>query len=375
MGPRRMRAAGADRVGIVTALGHGSAIGVPPSPIVPVSSPYPDPGLAAKVAFLSQPGSYPEPTRQVQAIQTHMSWVFLTDRHAWKLKKPVRTGYLDYGSTPARRRRCADEVRLNRRLSPDVYLGVVPLTLDPEGGLRLGAAGRAVDWLVKMRRLPAERMLDHAIRTGTAHEADVREAVAVLARFYRQCRPVVMTGALYRTRLAREIATNQRALGKPDYRLPTEAFAPTCAALSAALAPLSSLLDARAENGRIVEGHGDLRPEHVCLLPEPRIIDCLEFSRSFRILDSADELAYLGLECERLGAPDLTHLIFDAYAQHSGDVPPEALVHFYQALRACLRAKIALWHLDDPGPRDGLVWTAKAHSYLALAREHAARMR
>ena len=136
-----------------------------------------------------------------------------------------------------------------------------------------------------------------------------------------------------------------------------------------------ALFDERARTGRIVEGHGDLRPEHICLLPEPQIIDCLEFSRDFRILDPADELAFLALECERLGAPGLKRTIFDAYTEFSGDAPPATLVHFYQSYRACMRAKIALWHLKEPALRDSRIWPAQARDYLRLARDHVERCR
>jgi aminoglycoside phosphotransferase family enzyme len=150
-------------------------------------------------------------------------------------------------------------------------------------------------------------------------------------------------------------------------------FAPTCKRLSAAIDAPSGLFDARVRDGRMVEGHGDLRPEHICLLREPKIIDCLEFSREFRILDIADELAFLALECERLGAPSFARVIFDTYARNTGDAPPQALVHFHCSLRALMRAKISLWHLDEPGFRDGRKWMALARTYLALAAAHAAR--
>ncbi len=113
-----------------------------------------DPDLAAKVAFLSRPGSYPEPTLRVDAIETHMSWVFLTDRHAWKLKKPVRYDYLDFSTAAVRRQHCIEEVRLNRRLTSGVYLEAVPLTQNADGQLSFGPAATVVDWLVRMRRLP-----------------------------------------------------------------------------------------------------------------------------------------------------------------------------------------------------------------------------
>jgi len=330
-----------------------------------------DEELAAKVAFLSQPESYPDPTGPVEAIETHMSWVFLTDRHAWKLKKPVRYDYLDFSTEALRREHCIEEVRLNRRLTHGVYLDTVPLTQDDVGRLRLGPGGTVVDWLVRMLRLPRERMLDRAIRSKRVSREDVRDAIRKLCRFYSACPPVAMTPEEYRDRLAAGIADNLSALSAAELALPSELFAPTCARLAALLDREAALFDERARNRRIVEGHGDLRPEHICLLPEPQIIDCLEFSRDFRILDPADELAFLALECERLGDPGLKRTILDAYAEFTGDAPPATLVHFYQSHRACMRAKIALWHVKEPALRDSGLWPAQARAYLRLAHEHA----
>ena len=117
----------------------------------------------AKVAFLMQPSAYPEPTPHVERVETHMSWVFLTDRHAYKLKKPVVYDYLDYGTLAARRRNCREELRLNRRLAPNVYLDILPLAQDEFGRLRLGGPGEVVDWLVVMRRLDHAFMLNRLI--------------------------------------------------------------------------------------------------------------------------------------------------------------------------------------------------------------------
>lgn len=126
--------------------------------------------LEAKVAFLQRAASFPEGAGRIEAIETHMSWVFLTERHAYKLKKPVRTDFLDYGSITARGRHCEAEVGLNRRLAGDVYVGTVRLVANPTGTLQLGGEGRTVDWLVKMRRLPAPARLDDAIAKGGVDE-------------------------------------------------------------------------------------------------------------------------------------------------------------------------------------------------------------
>ena len=125
--------------------------------IEPVSS------LDAKVHFLLQPESYPEPTLKVEAVETHMSCVFLTDQFAYKLKKPVKTSFLDYSTVELRRHFCEEEIRLNKRLAPTVYLSTVAITRR-DGEMVVGGDGPAIDWLVKMRRLPRDRMLDQAIR-------------------------------------------------------------------------------------------------------------------------------------------------------------------------------------------------------------------
>jgi aminoglycoside phosphotransferase family enzyme len=315
------------------------------------------------------------PTTGVEAIETHMSWVFLTDRQAWKLKKPVRYDYLDFSTVELRRVHCAEEIRLNRRLTHGVYLDTVPLTVDDHGRLRLGSGGTVVDWLVRMQRLPRARMLDQAIRRGRVPLGDVRSAIRRLCAFYAGCPPIPMTPAEYRERLAREIAANRRDLAATTFALQPEIFDATCERLAAFVEREPALFEARVRSGRILEGHGDLRPEHVCLLPEPQIIDCLEFSRDFRILDTADELGFLALECERLGAPELRRVIFETYARESGDAPPAALVHFYSAHRACMRAKVALWHMNEPAHRDSPVWPALARTCLRLAREHIERCR
>jgi aminoglycoside phosphotransferase family enzyme len=133
----------------------------------------------------------------------------------------------------------------------------------------------------------------------------------------------------------------------------------------------AALFDRRVTEGRVVEGHGDLRPEHVCLEPKPQIIDCLEFSRRLRRLDPLDELGYLALECERLGASAIGAAILEAYRALSGDPAPARLQHAYQAYRALVRAMLAVRHLDDSAVADRAKWIARARGYVELACDHA----
>lgn len=327
------------------------------------------PGIADKVAFLSKPEAYAVPTTYVEIRETHMSWVFLTDIQAWKLKKPVRTSYLDFSSCDARRHNCEEEVRLNRRLASGVYQGVMPLTIDLQGKLRLGNTGQAVDWLVCMRRLPADRMLDRAIAVQSFSDADLRKVGALLARFYSHAPPVKITPSEYRSRLAADIRANRCELRNPDFAQPVALVESITRAQLEFLTRQPALFDVRVQTGKVIEAHGDLRPEHICLEREPVIIDCLEFNRDFRILDAASELTFLALECDRLGAPQVGQLILRSYREQTGDGPPDQLLKFYRSYHGCVRAKIALWHLKDDEASDQAKWTARAANYLRLAAD------
>jgi aminoglycoside phosphotransferase family enzyme len=333
--------------------------------------------LAAKVAFLSRPQSYPGRPRAVEPLETHMSWVFLADDRVYKLKKPVRYDFLDFSTVELRRLNCHREVRLNRRLAPDVYLGLVPLALDPRGRLHLGGnrfQGTAVDWLVSMRRLPAERMLDRRIAGGTVGREEVRRLGLALARFYRRQPPVAMTTRAYRRRFRAEVEEIRRQLTIPADTLPRSRVLGIADGLLGWLDGRGELLDARVAGRRVLEAHGDLRPQHVCLTDPPVVIDCLEFRRDFRLLDPADELAYLALECDRLGAAWIGERLFAVYGDVTGDRPDPALLSFYRAFRAFLRGKIAYLHIREPELGDPRRWVALTRRYLDLAAERLAAL-
>jgi aminoglycoside phosphotransferase family enzyme len=331
----------------------------------------PGPELEAKIAALLRPETHPDVDGRIDAIETHMSWVVRTPVYVYKLKKPVRSATLDFSTLRARALRCADEVRLNRRLAGDTYLGVVPLVMDEAGALRLGGPGSVVDWLVKMRRLPEARTLERLLRQGAVDAAVLRAVGEKLAHFYARERPIVRSPArTYRALLA-DVHRTWQALASERYGLSAAALARASAPQLAAARRLRGMLEVRVRDGKLVEGHGDLRPEHVFLVePEPVIIDCLEFNRALRTLDPADDLGFLALECERMGERAARAIFFDTYRGITGDRPADALVHFYQSYRAGLRAKLAAGHLDEPRYRDCDKWRTRAQDYVELARAH-----
>jgi aminoglycoside phosphotransferase family enzyme len=310
------------------------------------------------------------PRARVQTIETHMSWVFLVDEQVLKLKKAARSAVLDF-STPAQREfHCREELRLNTRLAPGVYRGLKVLHWD---GQRLAlfdeaerpASGQVLDWLVCMHRLPRDRMLDVQVARGTLEASAVDALAEVLNRFYRQAPVQAVDAAEYVARMARQQRMNRELLAQPRFAWP--GLGATLDAMDAALERQAPALRARAQQGHIVEGHGDLRPEHVCLIEPPVIIDALEFNLALRQTDPLDELAFLGMECEVAGAAWVGAQLLRRHAQSVEPGLPAALPMLYAALRALLRARLALAHLLEPNPRRPAHWRPAARRYVACA--------
>ena len=341
---------------------------------------------------------------RVETIETHHAWVFLVGDHALKLKKPVRSRWLDFSTPALREAACRAEWHLNQALAPGVYLGLVQARQDAGGGWVLrrrcdlspdpGAptsdaaepepGATEEDWLVLMRRLPAHRMLDQLVLGGQVGPEGVDRLARVLSQFWAAAPRAELLPNAWCQR-ARQ-ALQEHALGL-DRQTWVQAWAHSgCkdgrwahAAEQAqqALSGFASLLQGcekdlaqRAARRRIVCGHGDLRPEHVHLPPAPGIplvIDRLEFSAALREVDPFDELAFLAMECRRLGAAWVGRRLFARCGRLMDDRPPHRLLRLYTAQRALLRAKLALAHLQESPVRDGQRWRAWARWYLGCA--------
>lgn len=328
------------------------------------------PDVEARVRFLEKPENHPDRPQRIEVRETHTSWLFLTPKYVYKLKKPLRYDFLDFGTVAARLRNCRAELRLNRRLARNVYLGILPLTLTAAGGMRLGGEGLPIDWLVKMNRLAEDRVLERRIETGSVRDEDLVTLALRLSAFYEQAPPIGTDMFLYVERFRHDLDEHRRELARPGFGLQTEWINAIAEAQEVFLKQNTALLAERVRQERIVEAHGDLRPEHIYLGSEPVIIDCLEFNRDFRILDPADELAFLAMECERLGAAFVGERVLQVYGEASGDRPPAALVDFYMSYRAMLWAKLAIWHLRGRADGERGKWVDKANGYLSLAEAH-----
>ncbi len=296
----------------------------------------------ALVAALLDPRAYPHPPERVELVETHISWVFLAGERVYKVKKPVDLGFLDFTTLRRRRHFCEEEVRLNRRLAPDVYLGVVALTRARGGRLRVGGEGRTVEVAVEMRRLPAERMLDRLVATGEADAHLVAAVGVTIARFHAAAETggeIDALGGIDTVRRNWEENFAQTA-GLGPHVLPPETRAALAGYVAGFLAREAPRFAARVAAGRSRDCHGDLQAQHVCCTDPIRVFDCIEFNHRFRFGDTASEIAFLAMDLERLGRRDLAIHFLNAYLEESGDYEAVPLLDFYRAYRAWVRGKV-----------------------------------
>ena len=324
--------------------------------------------LEKKISFLSSTESYPHPTKQVHVLETHMSFVFLTDDRVYKMKKPVFYPFLDYRELQDREFFCREEVRLNRRLAKEVYLGCIPLRMNDSGELSFGTGDEIVEWLVEMVRLPENDMLDYRISNRAVSPEEVHAVADKLSKFYARQSRTKTGGSAYLRHLDEEAKITAAHLRFAQIHLNRTDLDETLNNFDQNYKSVKPEIRRRIQTGVIVEGHGDLRPEHVCLTSPPIVFDCLEFDEDMRFIDPYDELNYLGEECARLGAPWIREILLGVLDRQLDKRPSEALLKTFGAFRMLLRARLSIDHLLDADQNDPSRWIEKAHSYLDIAR-------
>lgn len=333
--------------------------------------------MTALLEALHDPAMYPEPTTTVEVRETHISVVFLTDQYAYKIKKPLNLGFLDYSTLAQRQVYCQHELTLNRRLSSNVYLEVVAIHHDGQH-YTFAERGPVVEYALKMRRLPAERTLEALLAHGEVGPHTMDRLAHLLADFHR-------THTLPDT--STPFGTQEHVLA--DWQ---ENFSQTADCIGGLIAPQTSTqiqhavltflsrhagwFAQRVETARIRDCHGDLRAEHIYLEEDQiHIIDCIEFNQRFRYIDIASEVAFLAMDLERLGYLDRAHHFVRAYVQASEDLSLYRLLDFYCCYRAYVRGKVASIRLHEaPLPEERQRLEHDATHCFALAERYAARL-
>jgi aminoglycoside phosphotransferase family enzyme/predicted kinase len=294
-------------------------------------------------AAIARPDFYPDPPDRVDVRETHISSVFLAGDRAYKLKKPLVLPFLDYGTPQRRREMCEEEVRLNRRLAPDLYLGVRAVA-ESADGLVLAAEDdpRAVDYLVEMRRFDEQRTLAAKLERGELKRGEIVAVARMLAEFHARARRVAAVGVPVLA-VGRRMAENfHELLAIVEQRAEIERVLSLERFAHAWVVAHAQMLDARARRGFVRDVHGDLRAEHVLLDETVQVVDCIEFDRAPRELDVADDLAFLVMDLTASGGERFARTLVDAYRDAGGDPGEDRLIAFYAAYRALVRAKVAL---------------------------------
>lgn len=299
---------------------------------------------------LQKTNAYQEPTTAVTCIQTHVSLIFLTDSFVYKIKKPVDFGFLNFSTIDRRRFYCNEEVRLNRRLAPEVYLGVVELR-DTRQGPSFNGDGAIIDYAVKMKRLPADCMLDRLVDSGAANEDTIRAVATVIARFHATAptSPSVREhGQPERIRhnwqenFEQMIPFERETLSAAE-RMAMQEF------ITGYIEEHNGVFQERLENGFIRECDGDIHLENICIEDgKVQIFDCIEFNDRFRCCDTAADIAFLLMDLDYHGRHDLADIACDQYMKISGDTAALPLITFYRMYRAFVRGKVESFQLHDP---------------------------
>lgn len=326
---------------------------------------------------LRSPACFPHRPRDVQIVQTHLSIVCIAGDLVFKLKKALRLPFVDFSTLAARRGFCRDEVRLNRRLCPDVYLGCAALRRT-HGQLTFAAIGDDerdddLDVAVVMKRLPADRMLDVLVHERQVDRAAIESLARHVAAFHERADRGAATRAFGDpTRLVTFASANFTELAAiTNHGLSPMLLERVANASRAAFATALPVLQRRCAEGRVVDGHGDLHARNVCMTDPPSVYDCIEFEPAFRCGDVATENAFLAMDLRYRGAPDLATTYVDAYTTASGDREMTAVLPPLVAYRAMVRAKVAVLAATEseigPADREKARRSAQRHLLLAAA--------
>jgi len=298
---------------------------------------------------LLNPESYPHKPQKIELVQTQMSFIFLTSEYVYKIKKPVNLGYLDYTTLEKRHFFCSQELKLNRRLCPDAYLAVVPI-VEEEGGLHIEGRGKVIEYAVKMKQLPQDRMMDVLLPRGRVTIEMVSRVAEKLVDFHKKAKTSEDIAAFGKLDVVRQntdenFAQTEKYIGTS---ITSEEYQQIKNYTNDFIVRYASLLDRRVKEERIKDCHGDLHAAHVCFTDDICIYDCIEFNDRFRYSDVASEIAFLAMDLDHYQQADLSRHLVNTYVGLSHDEELLTLLNFYKCYRAYVRGKVESFKLDDP---------------------------
>jgi aminoglycoside phosphotransferase family enzyme len=305
--------------------------------------------LPLLIKALLDPRAYPAPPKNIELVQTQISYVFLADDLVYKIKKPVDFGFLDFTTLEKRLHFCRKEVELNRRLCTEAYLGVVRITGD-KGQYTIEGKGKAKEYAVKMHRLPREVMMDVLLEEKKVTPEMIERVAGILVEFHRnaatggEINEVGGINAVIKNTSENFEQTEQYA-GKI---VPQEVYQRIKDYTEGFIRENDALFHRRVAEGRIRDCHGDLHAAHICFGDKICIYDCIEFIDRLRYTDVVADVAFLAMDLDRYDRRDLSVIFVKAYVEKSGDTGLMKLLNFYKCYRAYVRFKVGCSQYDDP---------------------------
>ena len=331
--------------------------------------------------------AYPEPTKKVELVQTHISFVFLTDNFVYKIKKPVNFGFLDFTTLEKRLHYCNCEVELNRRLSKETYIGVIPVT-DDDNVLKIAGDGKVVDYAVKMKRIPMDKLMIKLLRDGKLKKEMVEQVGEKIAKFHQIAETSDEINKFGTLKMVK-FNTDENFDGTEKYidiTITEEQFKKIKEYTNTFFQDHKELFDFRVKEKKIKDCHGDLHMEHICFTDPITIFDCIEFNDRFRYIDTISDIAFLAMDLDyHTENSNFSKELINSYSRHSDEDIIDnrdisevySLLQFYKVYRAYVRGKVISFRLDDKHiskeKKDTAIDAAKkyfnlAESYLEFAQ-------
>jgi aminoglycoside phosphotransferase family enzyme len=324
------------------------------------------------IRFMSNPNTYPFKPEKVDMLQTHISYIFIADEYVYKVKKPVNFGFLDYSTLEKRKFYCEQEIKLNSRLSPEIYLGLSEIASD-KGILSLDGKGKAEEYAVRMRRLPSDMMMDRMIFDKRIDKAIIKNIAFKIAQFHQSADA---NGDISKFGDIEIILKNANenflqtekfigiSLTQEEYNLIKD-FSYKF------IDNNKTLFKKRVAQNRIKDCHGDLRAEHISISDKIYVFDCIEFNDRFRYGDVASEAAFLAMDLDFFGEEDLSGYFVDSYIEISKDIDINKIINYYKCYRAYVRGKVESFQLNDPNissdDKEKILNSARRHFKLAFS--------
>lgn len=330
------------------------------------------------IDFMKDPQSYDEITDKVEYKQTHISHVFLIKDYVYKIKKPVNFGFLDFSTIEKRKAFCEEEVRLNKRLCPDLYLGVVPITMEEEedDALVIDGDGEIVEYAVKMKRMPEEAIMSNVLKDGKLTKSHLKTISKKLSEYYKESPQNDTIRAFGKVEnIKKKTDENFEQTEKYVGNLfEEEKYNYIKEATNTFFEKNKELFEQRIKDGKTVAFHGDLHTGNIFVTDKDiNIFDCIEFNKPFRMGDVAEDISFLAMDLDFIDHQYFSKYLISKYVDYSGDYLIYSLLDFYKCYRAYVRAKVSGFMLDDPSfPEDQKKeLKASAQKYFNMAYDYA----